>query len=40
LPAGAVEREVNGEILLEYNNTFFEPIMQDGQDAYQVVQVN
>ncbi|MBS1668955.1 MAG: hypothetical protein JST58_16390 [Bacteroidetes bacterium] len=40
LPAGAVEREINGEIVLEYNNTFFEPIMQDGQDAYQVVPVN
>jgi hypothetical protein len=37
LPQGAVDQQVNGEDFLVYNNTFFEPISQDGQDAYEVV---
>jgi len=37
LPVGAVEQSVNGETLLVYNNTYYLPISQDGQDAYEVV---
>jgi hypothetical protein len=37
LPVGAVEQDVNGETLLVYNNTYYQPISQDGQDAYEVV---
>jgi hypothetical protein len=37
LPQGAVDQQINGEDFLVYNNTFFEPISQDGQDAYEVV---
>ena len=37
LPVGAVEQQINGEDLLVYNNTYYAPISQDGQDAYEVV---
>jgi hypothetical protein len=37
LPQGAVDQQINGEDFLVYNNTFFEPISQDGQDAYEVI---
>jgi hypothetical protein len=37
LPVGAVEQGINGEILLVYNNTYYLPISQDGEDAYEVV---
>lgn len=37
LPVGAVEQDTNGETLMVYNNTYFLPISQDGQDAYEVV---
>jgi hypothetical protein len=37
LPVGAVDQQVNGEDILVYNNTYYEPISQDGQDAYEVV---
>lgn len=40
IPDGAVDQQINGEDLLVYNNTYYQPISQDGQDAYQVVQVN
>jgi hypothetical protein len=40
IPDGAVEQNINGETYLLYNNTYYQPISQDGQDAYQVVQVN
>jgi len=40
LPDGAIQQDINGETFLVYNNTYFEPISQDGQDAYQVVQMN
>jgi hypothetical protein len=40
LPEGAVDQQSNGEDLLVYNNVYYEPISQDGQDAYQVVQPN
>lgn len=37
LPAGAVEQDINGETVLVYNNAYYLPISQDGQDAYEVV---
>jgi len=37
LPTGAVDQQVNGEDILVYNNTYYQPITQDGQDAYEVV---
>ncbi len=37
LPVGAIEQQVNGENLMVYNNTYYAPISQDGQDAYEVV---
>ena len=40
IPEGATEQNINGESYLLYNNTYYEPISQDGQDAYEVVQVN
>ena len=40
LPVGAVDQQINGEDLFVYNNVYYQPISQDGQDAYEVVQVN
>jgi len=40
LPDGATEQNINGDMLLLYNNTYYEPISEDGQDAYQVVPMN
>jgi hypothetical protein len=40
IPVGAIDQNINGEDLLVYNNTYYQPISQDGQDAYEVVQVN
>jgi hypothetical protein len=40
IPDGATQQDINGESYLVYNNTYYQPISQDGQDAYQVVQVN
>jgi hypothetical protein len=37
LPVGAVEQQINGQDLLVYNNVYYSPISQDGQDAYEVV---
>lgn len=37
LPTGAVDQQVDGQDVLVYNNTWYEPIEQDGQDAYEVV---
>jgi hypothetical protein len=37
LPVGAVDQSINGVDLLVYNNTYYQPISQDGQDAYEVV---
>jgi uncharacterized protein DUF6515 len=37
LPVGAVQQDVNGQELLVYNNVYYAPISQDGQDAYEVV---
>ncbi len=38
LPVGAVDQQINGQDLLVYNNVYYSPISQDGQDAYEVVQ--
>lgn len=40
IPEGATEQVINGQSYLLYNNTYYAPILQDGQDAYEVVQVN
>jgi hypothetical protein len=40
IPDGATEQQINGESYLLYNNTYYQPVSQDGQDAYEVVQVN
>ncbi len=40
IPEGAAEQSINGQNYLLYNNTYYQPISQDGQDAYEVVQVN
>jgi hypothetical protein len=37
LPVGAVDQQIDGQDILVYNNTYYEPISQDGQDAYEVV---
>jgi hypothetical protein len=37
LPQGATDQQVSGQDFLVYNNTWYEPISQDGQDAYEVV---
>jgi len=39
LPEGAEEVEINGVKLLKYNSAFFQPVSQNGDDAYEVVKV-
>lgn len=40
VPVGAVEQTVGdqGQTILVYNNTYYQPISQNGEDAYEVVQ--
>ena len=40
IPDGATQQNINGEIYLVYNNTYYEPVSFNGEDAYQVVQIN
>jgi len=40
IPEGAQDQQINGQDYVLYNNTYFQPISQNGQDAYEVVQVN
>ena len=40
IPEGATDQVINGVDYILYNNTYYEPISQNGQDAYEVVQVN
>jgi hypothetical protein len=40
IPDGATQQDINGQTYLLYNNTYYQPVTQDGQDAYEVVQVN
>jgi Family of unknown function (DUF6515) len=40
LPTGAIEQDINGQVLMVYNNTYYQPISQNGVDAYEVVPVN
>lgn len=40
LPVGAAEQTINGQNLMVYNNTYYAPISQDGQDSYEVVDPN
>ncbi|HTR29050.1 MAG TPA: DUF6515 family protein [Puia sp.] len=37
LPDGATDQQIDGQDFLVYNNTWYEPVSQDGQDAYEVV---
>jgi hypothetical protein len=37
LPVGAADQQIDGEDLLLYNNVYYQPISQDGDDAYEVV---
>ena len=40
IPEGATDQVINGVDYLLFNNTYYQPISQNGQDAYEVVQVN
>lgn len=40
IPQGAVQQDIDGQTYLVFNNTYYAPISQDGQDAYEVVQMN
>jgi Family of unknown function (DUF6515) len=37
LPVGAVDQNINGQDVLAYNNVYYSPISENGQDAYEVV---
>jgi hypothetical protein len=37
LPTGAIDQQINGQDLLVYNNVYYSPISENGQDAYEVV---
>jgi hypothetical protein len=39
LPEGANFVEVGGVNLLNYNGVFYQPVSQNGEDAYEVVQI-
>ena len=39
IPEGATDQQINGVDYLLYNNTYYQPISLNGQDAYEVVQV-
>ncbi len=39
IPDGAIEQNINGMHYLLYNSTYYQPISQNGRDAYEVVQV-
>lgn len=39
IPEGAAQQVINGETYMLYNNTYFQPVSMNGQDAYEVVQV-
>jgi hypothetical protein len=40
VPDGATQQTIDGQDYLVYNNTYYQPVSSDGQDAYQVVQMN
>jgi hypothetical protein len=40
IPDGATQQDINGDTYLLYNNTYYQPVSSNGQDAYQVVQMN
>ena len=39
IPEGATDQQINGQDYMLFNNTYYAPISQNGQDAYEVVQV-
>jgi hypothetical protein len=40
IPDGAVQQDINGQTYLVYNNTYYQPVSENGTDAYEVVQIN
>jgi hypothetical protein len=40
IPDGAIQQDINGQTYLVYNNTYYQPVSENGTDAYEVVQVN
>jgi hypothetical protein len=38
LPDGATEKDVDGQKYMVYNDIYYQPISQDGSDAYEVVE--
>ena len=40
IPDGAIQQDINGQTYIVYNNTYYQPVSQNGTDAYEVVQVN
>jgi len=39
LPDGAVAMNMGGTTYMKYNNTFYQPVQVDNQNAYEIVQV-
>ncbi len=37
LPDGAEEQEISEQIYVVYHNTYYQPLLQDGENLYQVV---
>ena len=37
IPEGAEEEEIDGENYVVYNDIYFQPLSQDGNDMYQIV---
>ncbi|MFI5193629.1 MAG: DUF6515 family protein [Chitinophagales bacterium] len=40
IPDGAVEQDIDGQTYLVFNNTYYQPVSENGEDAYEVVQMN
>ncbi len=40
IPDGAIQQDINGQTYLVFNNVYYQPVSQNGTDAYEVVQVN
>ncbi len=38
LPEGCEQVQAGGTIFLKYNNTYYQPIVNNGQNAYEVVE--
>lgn len=40
IPDGALEQDIDGQTYLVFNNTYYQPVSENGEDAYEVVQMN